>query len=618
MQNSRKRICFASWVFPALFLFFAGLLVFTGCSSAPEAAEGPDPIDVLIEAVISGTVEDTEKAIAACGGMVNGPGVIYSSAIHFRDGVETRMPGAPPVSFAIIRDETEKMRLLLEAGADLLFADGDGWTPCTYAAAYGSLECVRLLVDYDPETFFGWRSDSGETVLHYAAGFNVKEVVEFLLDQNKIDINLEDDDGWTPAYWAYMANEPVLALLEERGGKLGFAGEDVPDSGDLLAGEDNPDPIDVLIEAVISGTVEDTEKAIAACGGMVNGPGVIYSSAIHFRDGVETRMPGAPPVSFAIIRDETEKMRLLLEAGADLLFADGDGWTPCTYAAAYGSLECVRLLVDYDPETFFGWRSDSGETVLHYAAGFNVKEVVEFLLDQNKIDINLEDDDGWTPAYWAYMANEPVLALLEERGGKLGFAGEDVPDSGDLLAGEDNPVFEALMYGSADSLRQALSEYPDLADLPSPGWDKCKNFRGNSVPMRNAPPLAFAVVLQDTEKVRILLDAGADLFREDDDGWTPCIYAAAFGSLDTIRLMLEKDRSGFLSAESENGEMLLHYAAGTNSVDVVRLLLDESGADVNVWDDDGWTPADWACSTDNTAVLSYLESRGGRLSAFSD
>ena len=419
MQNSRKRICFASWVFPALFLFFAGLLVFTGCSSAPEAAEGPDPIDVLIEAVISGTVEDTEKAIAACGGMVNGPGVIYSSADHFRDGVETRMPGAPPVSFAIIRDETEKMRLLLEAGADLLFADSDGWTPCTYAAAYGSLECVRLLVDYDPETFFGWRSDSGETVLHYAAGFNVKEVVEFLLDQNKIDINLEDDDGWTPAYWAYMANEPVLALLEERGGKLGFAGE-------------------------------------------------------------------------------------------------------------------------------------------------------------------------------------------------------DVPDSGDLLAGEDNPVFEALMYGSADSLRQALSEYPDLADLPSPGWDKCKNFRGNSVSMQNAPPLAFAVVLQDTEKVRILLDAGADLFREDSDGWTPCIYAAAFGSLDTIRLMLEKDRSGFLSAESENGEMLLHYAAGTNSVDVVRLLLDESGADVNVWDDDGWTPADWACSTDNTAVLSYLESRGGRLSAFSD
>ena len=216
------------------------------------------------------------------------------------------------------------------------------------------------------------------------------------------------------------------------------------------------------------------------------------------------------------------------------------------------------------------------------------------------------------------MANEPVLALLEERGGKLGSAGEDVPDSGDLLAGEDNPVFEALMYGSADSLRQALSEYPDLADLPSPGWDECTNFRGNSVPMRNAPPLAFAVVLQDTEKVRILLDAGADLFREDSDGWTPCIYAAAFGSLDTIRLMLEKDRSGFLSAESENGEMLLHYAAGTNSVDVVRLLLDESGADVNVWDDDGWTPADWACSTDNTAVLSYLESRGGRLSAFSD
>ena len=420
MQNSRKRICFASWVFPALFLFFAGLLVFTGCSSAPEAAEGPDPIDVLIEAVISGTVEDTEKAIAACGGMVNGPGVIYSSAIHFRDGVETRMPGAPPVSFAIIRDETEKMRLLLEAGADLLFADGDGWTPCTYAAAYGSLECVRLLVDYDPETFFGWRSDSGETVLHYAAGCNVKEVVEFLLDQNKIDINLEDDDGWTPADWA--------------------------------------------------------------------------------------------------------------------------------------------------------WSSD----------------------------------------------NTAVLSYLESRGGKLVFAGEDVPDSGDLLAGEDNPVFEALMYGSADSLRQALSEYPDLADLPSPGWDECKNFRGNSVPMRNAPPLAFAVVLQDTEKVRILLDAGADLFREDDDGWTPCIYAAAFGSLDTIRLMLEKDRSGFLSAESENGEMLLHYAAGTNSVDVVRLLLDESGADVNVWDGDGWTPADWAWSSDNTAVLSYLESRGGRLSAFSD
>ena len=59
-------------------------------------------------------------------------------------------------------------------------------------------------------------------------------------------------------------------------------------------------------------------------------------------------------------------------------------------------------------------------------------------------------------------------------------------------------------------------------------------------------------------------------------------------------------------------------AAGFNTADVVRYLLSLDAWDVNLLDDDGYSPADWAYMTDNYEALGVLEEAGGELYSFAE
>ena len=74
-------------------------------------------------------------------------------------------------------------------------------------------------------------------------------------------------------------------------------------------------------------------------------------------------------------------------------------------------------------------------------------------------------------------------------------------------------------------------------------------------------PLKIAVVRQDAQLVRDVLEAGADPNAKGEDDYTP-----------------------------------LHHAAGRESIEIVRLLL-EHGASTNVADIYGHTPTDYATAT---------------------
>ena len=98
--------------------------------------------------------------------------------------------------------------------------------------------------------------------------------------------------------------------------------------------------------------------------------------------------------------------------------------------------------------------------------------------------------------------------------------------------------------------------------------------------------------------VRMLTARGADVNRQDKDGYTPLMSACVFQrGKDVVAALL--DAGAKLDLQSKNGETALFFAAGKNDLDAVKLLL-EKGANPNIPDKKGNTPL-------MKAVLSHVE-----------
>lgn len=149
-------------------------------------------------------------------------------------------------------------------------------------------------------------------------------------------------------------------------------------------------------------------------------------------------------------------------------------------------------------------------------------------------------------------------------------------------------------------------------------------------------PLAKAVIRGDLEKIRMLLDQGAEVDASDALGRTPLHMAAFYGRPRTTELLLAQhadlnstDRVGMtplhaavlggslaevdlllgkganLHAASDTALTPLHLAAATGQTAIVKLLL-QRGADARKTDKDGKTPQDFAARNEHPKTLALF------------
>ena len=119
----------------------------------------------------------------------------------------------------------------------------------------------------------------------------------------------------------------------------------------------------------------------------------------------------------------------------------------------------------------------------------------------------------------------------------------------------------------------------------------------------------------DVEKVRTLLEKGADINYKDDIvlGHTPLTIAAAWGHTEVVSLLL--DHGASVDQQNEDGVSALQCAASTTKSEMVKLLLDRK-ADVNHRDKIGRTPLfDAACSKCPPENARLLLAKGADINA---
>ncbi|XP_029467385.1 histone-lysine N-methyltransferase EHMT1 isoform X3 [Rhinatrema bivittatum] len=206
-----------------------------------------------------------------------------------------------PLHAAAEAGHIDVCHMLIQAGANLDTCSEDQRTPLMEASENNHLDTVKYLIKagalVDP------KDSEGSTCLHLAAKKGHYDIVQYLLSHEQMDVNCQDDGGWTPMIWATEYKHiDLVKLLLSKGAEINI--------------RDNEENI-CLHWAAFSGSVEIAETLLAAkCD--------VHAVNIH----------GDSPLHIAARENRYECVVLFLSHGSDVNLKNKEGETP---------LECSSL-----------------------------------------------------------------------------------------------------------------------------------------------------------------------------------------------------------------------------------------------------------------------------------
>jgi ankyrin repeat protein len=239
--------------------------------------------------------------------------------------------------------------------------------------------------------------------------------------------------------------------------------------------------------------------------------------------------------------------------------------------------------------------------IMESATYYNCIETAKLLLDAD-VNPNEKDDETYALLTTAVRDNRPdILELLLSRGADPNLKGEDVPLN---MAVKKPVILKQLIAGGAKvSLYQGLIEHTVyynaldslliLLETGVPVDERYYNIqtgvataiRGNRIECLsyllshgadpNEPgddlPIIRAARFIDPGRLRLLLDAGADVNKQHD-GRAALMEACEWNNMVDVKMLLEKGASVDLA--DSGGNTALDIAAAKGHDEIVMLLLD--------------------------------------------
>jgi len=209
----------------------------------------------------------------------------------------------------------------------------------------------------------------------------------------------------------------------------------------------------------------------------------------------------------------------------------------------YGQKEIVRLLLSQEDVLVNGVDND-GETALMVAATVGHKSIVDMLL-QRTADVNRQDDDGSTALIYAslYGHNEIVRTLLSQ--------------------GAQVNLHNRYVYCPPPKISSLL--------LPLPTFFSFSSRKGLT-------PLFAASQNGHAEAVKVLLEDGADVNKQNKYGTTSLFLAAQIGNREIVEALLSFGADVNIINHKRNAPIF--PASEHGFVDIVEMLI-RHGAELN-------------------------------------
>ena len=535
-------------------------------------------------------------------------------------------PAESPVADAAMNGNLVEVRSLIESGADVNASQGDGMTALHWAAENGDVDMVRALLfagafpdattrnaAYTPlhlgaragrsgtvEALLMGGADptsrtvTGVTPLHFAASAAAAESVELLLTHGAVIDALETASGQTPLIFAAAANRAdAIEALVDAGAQLGVQTTVIDVSA--RSAEDRQ------LRAL-----RDERKALEWSRGFVDGGyGGSPEAEAEEEDEAEADEEPEDDVEVAEVEPADEEKEEPDEVVTRLSFSQlidkKGGMTALLHAAREGHAEALEVLVRRGAA--LEQRSADGTSPLLIATINGHFDVAARLLELGA-DPNVASDAGatalygainlqWGPTSWYPQPNafkqqttsylELMEALLQagadpnarlER--ELWYTEFNTPRLSTSHWGAT--AFWRAAYGTDVDALKLLVEYgadPDIASRKKPGRSRDYPDGDDADGRYPLPPIPIGGPAESP--IHVASGAGYGLgfagnaHRHKPDGWLP----------------------------------------------TVRYLVEELGADVNIRDQQGYTPLHNAASRGDNDMIRYLVERGAELSVVS-
>jgi ankyrin repeat protein len=508
---------------------------------------------------------------------------------------------------------TDRLKMLIVAGADLNAKDNDQYSPMALALNSLDMESAMLLYEngavLEPEVVYkqlkGWvmRRDASVSLLVEAIKYEKIKTVRRLL-KDGVNIDGQDMHRNRPLKAAIeKGNREIVKMLIQNGVNVH---QEKAYYLDAAAGRGDIEIVKMLINAGIA--VDDSAPNTALANAAYHGHANIVSFLLDKGANIERRGPGGRrPIDRAVAGGSVDTVNLLLDASIrmdmivpiapliiiamdkkhikvinTLLDRKSDSRDLSSYllwAVKRGDMDMIKLFINkgasVDNNRVLYGALLNHERIQKKASRDTYLKIIELLL-KNGADPNYTSSSSkYIPLYRAISnRDKDVIALLQQYGGKV--SPEDATPSQQLhlaAAMNNTPLAKKALSSGANPnvLESFLSE------------DK-------------QTPLLIAIRNNSPEVARLLLENGADPNLRDYMIYHPAHIAAGLGRAEILKMLLENGISPeFDDLENMKSKRrtvlpLLHTAIKeAKSNETVKLLL-EKGADPNREDDYNRTP----------------------------
>ena len=428
--------------------------------------------------------------------------------------------------------------------------------------------------------------------------------LSLLLNDKRIDINLQDDDGNTPIHPAIKNRKVdcICKLLKQNTINLRIKNKDGKTSLKLMFEDETLMRNDSITQVInLSDFKPDEQGRIKLHHLAAEGKELFLKSLVRnrFTDINARDHKGYTALFLALMNNNTSCVeQLLTHKDIDITLEPTDGNKLIFFLCKYGYYDLLRSFLD-KVEVNINEQDSSGYTALHYASGNNHPKCLKILLSVSGINIDLEESHQKTALHLASEnGHEECVRLLLSR--------KHITPT--ILPLSQRTTQQTSQLSQLLSWSSSLFKPANSTDIQS---DKL-----------SLSPLHLAARNSHIECMKALLaDKSFNPNITAKDGLTPLHLACSTGKSDSVETLLSYPDIN-VNLPDKDGNSALHFAAQTGHVQCLQLLLKHEHINVNLQNNHGSTPLHLALHANHieciTALLSHknidiqLKNRAGQ------
>ncbi|KAG2197098.1 hypothetical protein INT46_008699 [Mucor plumbeus] len=518
--------------------------------------------------------------------------------IACQDPNKTDKAGRTKIFSSTSSGNLEKVKDLVERGADVNHRDNAGWAPLHEAALKGQYEIAEYLIQSG--AVINVRGFEDDTPLHDACSYGYADCVKLLVESGA-DVYALNTDKKRPI--DLCEDKACIKIVKAKMKEL-----------DHLASKDNRGRT-ALHRACSEGSIDKTISLL--------------------NKGVNTNAVDKDnwsPLHCAAQHGHLEIAKLLIQHGADMNSLGNQGLTTLHVACKNGHEDIVQYLVDAGVDVHA--IDNNGQTPYQVSESISVRQIITARIDEERrLRATTEAIDEIT-----FMSNTKQKRKINDSNASAPSI-TTVPEDDAMLSREERKI-QAIMkaFEKAEQKKQAKRAKKNNDEATTPVNNNNtneNNLKKRKSPSRQSQPTSRECSVDNqkkpivdtskldphkkdtsgrthlhrwsirgnTQAVESLLKAGANPCERDNAGYTPLHEAALRGKTKVVQLLLDSDAD--VNCKGADLDTPLHDATENGFTDVVQLLLNY-GADTLAKNAKGLTSLEIAIEAENQEIESIL------------